>query len=254
MERLRSKQTSRRSLNARLISEARALLSDETATVDQLNTIYGRLKVNNDELNNINEHLESHIVDEEFEQEYNTVVEYEDNATSVMSELLSKRDRVVTSSTLELRTSTVSTAGVSGATLPKLTTAPFAGDLCRWNDFWEQIDQMIHRNGSLTATDRFNCLRFFLRGDAASAIVGLPTTEACYKDAIDILKKRFGDRTRLEQEYFSRLRTLPSVRSSDPRALRKLYGQIVINIGGLETLGAGMSSQLRICKKNGMNG
>lgn len=81
---------------------------------------------------------------------------------------------------------------------------------------------MIHRNGSLTATDKFNNLRFFLWGDAASAIVGLPTTEACYKDAIDILKKRFGDRTRLKQEYFSRLRTMPSVRSSDPSAFRKL--------------------------------
>lgn len=72
--------------------------------------------------------------------------------------------------------------------------------------------------------------------------MGLPTTEACYKDAIDILKKRFGDRTRLEQEYFSRLRTLPSVRSSDPTALCKLYDQIVINIRGLETLGVSKAS------------
>ncbi|XP_037515038.1 uncharacterized protein LOC119391430 [Rhipicephalus sanguineus] len=240
MERLKSKRTSRRSLNTRIINEARALLGDATATIDQLNAIYGRLKANNDELNQINQELESHIADEEFEQEYNTVVEYEDNATSVMSELLSKRDRMVAtmSSTPELQTSSVaSTARASGTKLPKLTIAPFAGDLCRWNDFWEQFDQMIHRNGSLTATDKFNYLRFFLRGDAASAIVGLPTTEACYKDAIDILKRRFGDKTRLEQEYFSRLRTLPSVRSSDPTALRKLYDQVVINIRGLETLG-----------------
>ncbi|KAH6924052.1 hypothetical protein HPB50_010845 [Hyalomma asiaticum] len=87
--------TSRRSVNTRLINEARALLSDETATADQLNTLYGRLKVNNDELNKINEELESYIADEEFVLEYNTVVEYEDSATSVMSELLSRRDRVV---------------------------------------------------------------------------------------------------------------------------------------------------------------
>ncbi|XP_049274155.1 uncharacterized protein LOC125759434 [Rhipicephalus sanguineus] len=247
MERLKSKRTSRRSLNTRIINEARALLSDATATVDQLNAIYGRLKANNDELNQINQELESHIADEEFEQEYNTVVEYEDNATSVMSELLSKRDRMVAaiSSTPELQTSSVaSTAGASGTKLPKLTIAPFAGDLCRWNDFWEQFDQMIHRNGSLTATDKFNYLRFFLRGDAASAIVGLPTTEACYKDAIDILKRRFGDKTRLEQEYFSRLRTLPSVRSSDLTALRKLYDQVVINIRGLETLGRSMVGRM----------
>ncbi|KAH6944555.1 hypothetical protein HPB50_003870 [Hyalomma asiaticum] len=126
MERLRSKRRSRRSMKIRLINEARALLSDETATVDQLNNIYRRLKVNNDDLNKINEELESHIAGEEFVQEYHTVVEYDDNTTSVMSELLSKGDHVVTS-TPELRTSSAtSTAGVSGAKLPKLTIAPFA--------------------------------------------------------------------------------------------------------------------------------
>ncbi|KAH6944342.1 hypothetical protein HPB50_002715 [Hyalomma asiaticum] len=61
--------------------------------------------------------------------------------------------------------------------------------------------------------------------------------ESWYKDAVDILKKCFGDRTRLEKEYFSRLRVLPSVRSSDPIALRKLYDQVLINIQGLVTLG-----------------
>nr|XP_037270723.1 D-2-hydroxyglutarate dehydrogenase, mitochondrial-like [Rhipicephalus microplus] len=85
--------------------------------------------------------------------------------------------------------------------------------------------------------DKCNYLRFFLKGDATLAIVGLPTTEACYKDTIDLFKKRFGDRTRLKQEYFSRLHTLPSIRSSDPSALRKLYDQVIINIRGLETLG-----------------
>ncbi|KAH6925892.1 hypothetical protein HPB50_011750 [Hyalomma asiaticum] len=85
MERLRSKRTSRRSMNTRLINEARALLSDEAATVDQLNTIYGRLKVNNDELNKINDELESHIAVDECGEAQNTVVEHDDNATSVMT-------------------------------------------------------------------------------------------------------------------------------------------------------------------------
>ncbi|KAH6938219.1 hypothetical protein HPB50_007805 [Hyalomma asiaticum] len=47
--------------------------------------------------------------------------------------------------------------------LPRLTIAPFAGDLRRSNDLWEQYGQMTHCNRSLTTTDNFNYLRFFLR-------------------------------------------------------------------------------------------
>ncbi|KAH6926245.1 hypothetical protein HPB50_015920 [Hyalomma asiaticum] len=90
MERLRLKRASRLSLNTMIINEARALLDSEAATLYQLNAIYSRLKANKDELRKINEKLESHIADEEFEQEYSIIVEYEDNATSAMSELLSK--------------------------------------------------------------------------------------------------------------------------------------------------------------------
>lgn len=121
------------------MNKARAILGDATVTIDQPNAIYRRLEANTGELNQINRELESHIPDEEFEEEYNTVLEHEDNANSVMSELLGnvisellgKRDRIsaAMSSAPELQTSSVaSTDGASGAKLPKLTIAPFSGD------------------------------------------------------------------------------------------------------------------------------
>ncbi|KAH7952553.1 hypothetical protein HPB52_024007 [Rhipicephalus sanguineus] len=97
-----------------MINEARALLGDATAIIDQLNNIYGRLKANNHELNQINEELGSHIADEEFN---------EDNATSLMTELFNKLDRnaVATSSTPKLPTASSTAYAISYGPTPILS-------------------------------------------------------------------------------------------------------------------------------------
>ncbi|KAH6940467.1 hypothetical protein HPB50_000074 [Hyalomma asiaticum] len=92
MKRPRSMQTSRGSLSTSTINEARALLDVETATVNQLNAMYGCLKANNDALRKIIEGLEGRTADEEFGQECTIGLKYEASAASVMSQLLSKRD------------------------------------------------------------------------------------------------------------------------------------------------------------------
>ncbi|XP_037506439.1 uncharacterized protein LOC119382671 [Rhipicephalus sanguineus] len=246
MDRLKSKRTSRRAQNTRIINEASALLANDSASYDQLNSIYERLKANNDELQNLNNQIEQHIPDEEFEAEYNAVLEYEDNATRTLAEILSKKDRMLQSSTLTEGTVAQTVAASldgTGVRLPKLTIAPFSGDLCKWTEFWEQFDHIVHSNVRITATEKFHYLRLYLTGDAASVIAGLPTTASCYNDAITMLQKRFGDKTRLEQEYFAKLRMLTPVRSTnDTKALRNLYDYVLVNIRGLETLGVHKSS------------
>ncbi|XP_037564630.1 centrosomal protein of 135 kDa-like [Dermacentor silvarum] len=249
MDKLKLKRATRRAQNTRIIHEASALLENNAVTLRQIDCIYERLKNNNDELKKINDELESHISEEAFEADYATVIEYEDNATRILAELQSKRrqqsETTSLSSPVGVRDMPVATGHSErpGVKLPKLEINAFDGDLCKWNAFWEQFDQIINQNGTLTATDKFNYLRLFLKGDAATAIAGLPTTEACYVDALDMLKRRFGDKKRLEQEYFSRLRRLTPVRfSNEVTKLRKLYDQVLINTRGLEVLGVSKSS------------
>lgn len=56
-------------------------------------------------------------------------------------------------------------------------------------------------------------------------IIGLPTSEACYADAVELLKERFGDRKRIVQLHLTALRHLPHVKSgSDVRGLRNRTG------------------------------
>uniref|UniRef100_A0A224Z9V1 Tick transposon n=1 Tax=Rhipicephalus zambeziensis TaxID=60191 RepID=A0A224Z9V1_9ACAR len=207
----------------------------------------GGLKTNNDELNKINTELESLISDEDFQAEYEAVLQYEDNATRILAELLSRRNRISSKPAEEgsgSATHAIATPSErTGAKLPKLTIAPFSGDVCKWIEFWEQFVQIVHNNATLTTTEMFHYLRQFLKGDAASVVAGLPTTEACYKDAVDMLQKRFGEKTCQEQEYFARLRQLTPVRASgDTRALRKLHDHVLVKIRGLESLGVQRSS------------
>ncbi|KAK8759233.1 hypothetical protein V5799_003136 [Amblyomma americanum] len=123
--------------------------------------------------------------------------------------------------------------------LPTRTiAASFYGVFSRWSELWEQFDHMIIRNGDLTLAQKFHYQKLFLKGAAASTIASLPTTEACYVDAVSVLKKRFVDKTRLEQEYFSRRRMLTPIRSpTDTAAFRKLHEQVLTSIRGLEFLG-----------------
>lgn len=251
MEKLKFKRTSRRAQNTRIINEASAAMMNDCATVDQLASLYERLKANNDELNKINEELETYIEDPAaFEAEYASVIDYQHNATRVLAELKSKSNRLTQAAAITpgpvtnvAAPVTATSSDRTGPSLPKLTITPFNGDLCRWSEFWEQFDQMINKNSGLSVCEKFNYLRLFLKGDAASAIGGLPTTEACYQDALEMLKKRFGDRTRLEQEYFARLRMINLIKSSSGTSgLRKLNDQVLVNIRGLETLGVKRSS------------
>ncbi|KAH9384106.1 hypothetical protein HPB48_026092 [Haemaphysalis longicornis] len=192
--------------------------------------------------------LESYIEDDAFQAEYNSVIEYQDHVTRVLTELKSRSARLSESATVISTTAENSNPQVTApqrkeASLPKLTIAPFYGDLCECNKFWKQFDQMINQNSGLTVSQKCNYLRLFLQGEAASAVSGLQTTEACYKDGIIILNKTLGAKTRLEQENFARLPMLnPVMTSSDTAGLRELYDYMVVNIRGTETLGVKKSS------------
>ena len=52
----------------------------------------------------------------------------------------------------------------------------------------------MHKNASLTNVGKFNYLRTLLDGPALNSIIGLPLTELNYKEAIDILTDRFGNK------------------------------------------------------------
>ncbi|KAM7297209.1 uncharacterized protein ISCGN_022362 [Ixodes scapularis] len=250
MERLKSKRTVRRSQNTRLINEATAVL--ETADLATLTSLLERLATSNNELRQTNIETEDHISDGDLVAEYTAVVEYDGEATRMIAVLgsraatLREKERQPPpppSVSTQSATATGETAQANraaGVKLPKLRLQTLNGDIGGWQSFWEQFSSAIHDNESVPRCQKFHYLRTLVTGPAAAAIAGLQATDACYDDAIEILSGRFGDRRRIEQDHLAKLRTLPSVSSSnDTRCLRRIYDHLQINIRGLKALGVG---------------
>ncbi|KAH6924200.1 hypothetical protein HPB50_013697 [Hyalomma asiaticum] len=144
MEYLKSKRTSLRVQNTRIIDEA---CFSSLTTRDQLTSMHERLKANKDELRSLNNEIEQHILNEEFEAECNAVIEHEDNATRILAELLSKKSLITQSSPVVQGTFAQAVAAPSdgtGVKLPKLIIAPFSGDLLKWAGFWEQLVRIVY--------------------------------------------------------------------------------------------------------------
>ena len=108
--------------------------------------------------------------------------------------------------------------------LPKLTIQSFDEDVTLWMPFWDSYDSAIHQNPSLSEVDKFNYLRSLLRGTAREAVSGLILTTANYQEAIDILKRRFGNKQQIISRHMDILMTTGAVAShNNVKALRRLY-------------------------------
>ncbi|XP_064479031.1 uncharacterized protein LOC135392242 [Ornithodoros turicata] len=242
MDQLRTKRTVLRGRNTRVINEAKALLDAEGASTQELTECLERLTLYNTELRQVNCSLEPLFAIEDLERELTTSDEYDELALKTLSMLKFRIPRVTEVATASSTSSPVTSGGEeasrenrrSGAKLPKLEIPRYNRDLCSWQPFWEQFRDAIHTNRSLTQSEKFHYLRALLTGPAAAAIAGLQVTEACYEDAVSLLKDRFGDKGRIENEYLSRLRHLPTVISSNNvSSMRKLYDYLQANIRGL---------------------
>ena len=105
--------------------------------------------------------------------------------------------------------------------LPKLVPRKFNGDLTKWESFWSSFEFSTHLNTTLTAVDKFNYLNSLLEGPALAAVAGLKLTTANYSEALDTLKKRFGNKQQIIPRHINTLLELESVTSSNnTKALR----------------------------------
>ncbi|XP_037502304.1 uncharacterized protein LOC119376594 [Rhipicephalus sanguineus] len=195
--------------------------------------------------------MEDHIPTEELASEYAAAADYEDQAVATLARLqcriedINNAQRAVDAgnpaSTVHAPTN-VGNAHI-GPRLPRLEIKPFNGNIREWTAFWEQFEGTVHSNATLSETDKFHYLRNYLRGEAAAAIAGFATTSACYGNAVQLLKDRYGDKRQIEQHHLRALRDIRCVRlASDVQQLRTLYDQVQMNMRGLDALGVPTSS------------
>ncbi|KAH7985666.1 hypothetical protein HPB49_026319 [Dermacentor silvarum] len=261
MDRLKAKRSARRTQSTKIINEATTLLESGCNDRTAFSKVIDKLVASRDELRKINAELEDVIPVEDLERENESAAHYDDQTLATLTRLrvrvedLSVGGTVLTPPSTTLNTPPTPTIAASqsfGPRLPTLTIKPFHGDVNQWTSFWEQFNGAVHANTTLRTTDKFHYLRNYLVGEAAAAIAGLPTTEACYESAIDLLEQRFGDRSRIVHHHFRALHELQPVTSpSATRELRRLYDVVQLNVRCLNVLEAAASGRVALDYRGG---
>ena len=115
--------------------------------------------------------------------------------------------------------------------LPKISLPHFKGNPMYWTTFWDSYESAVHLNIALSDVDKFNYLRSLLERSAYDAIAGLTLSSANYDEAIEILKKRFGNKQIIISRHMESFLNLSAVSGEqDLRSLRQLYNDVEANI------------------------
>uniref|UniRef100_A0A1X7UEF9 Uncharacterized protein n=1 Tax=Amphimedon queenslandica TaxID=400682 RepID=A0A1X7UEF9_AMPQE len=122
--------------------------------------------------------------------------------------------------------------------LPELTLRSFDRNYANWLTIWDTYKASIHDNTDISDVVKFTYLLSLLRGSAREAVAGLSLTSANYKEAVDILCKRFGDQTQIKARHMDALMSLEPVMSiQNLPSLRRRYDKVETHIRGLKSLG-----------------
>ena len=121
--------------------------------------------------------------------------------------------------------------------LPKLELPKFKGDITQWQGFWDQFNSSTYENKYLPDIEKCNYLKTFLTDSAYSLISGVSLNSEHYKDTVNVLKERFGNKQTLIFSYMDCFAQLPVVENSnDVINLQKLYYKIEISVRNLDSL------------------
>jgi hypothetical protein len=99
----------------------------------------------------------------------------------------------------------------------------------------------VNSNPNLEWVQKFNYPRAQLSGDAARAIAGFPLTNNNYKQAVDLLKTRFGEPQKIINNHMQALLNLPNP-SNDLTNLQQFYDSMETHVRGLASLGKSQES------------
>ena len=203
----------------RMINRVEEMLSAEDRTdPSKLNQLGMSLKEKLKEIKVLDSEILTLVRDEELEDEIAQADLYKERiySTLIMIEKSTAPASLPSATTAETPTTatalTSSTPAHSNKVrLPKLTIKPFNGKLTAWTPFWDSFKSAIHQNPELSKVDKFNYLRSMVTHGALEAISGLTLNSANYDEAIEILRKRFGNKQLIINKHMEQLLTPPSM-------------------------------------------
>lgn len=182
--------------------------------------------------------------EEEIDQELISIEDYEKRylctkikADKFLSKLLSDNNDLAS---LGHSTEAHSVEGSQMKTykLPKIEIRKFKGEYTDWLAFWAQF-QKIDEDEHLHDSDKFQYLmQSIVPGTRAERVLSAyPQSAENYKQAVQALKDRFGDKTILTEVYVRQLLKLVIRNVNQPNNLSSMFDELEAHLRALNTLG-----------------
>ncbi|UYV82291.1 hypothetical protein LAZ67_21001623 [Cordylochernes scorpioides] len=201
--------------------------------------ILRRLQTHHEKLSILNMRMEEALLRESaseniFTAEYESVCEYEDNFSNIMTDYEALADAEKDD------VSTISGTAAMNYRLPKLEFKKFGGEPREWITFWSQFST-IDRDPQMPPETKFQYL-FQATADnseAREAVESFPPSADNYPKGIEYIKSRFGEDEMLVEIYVRNLlqNVLQNVRAEGKMSVVKLYDRLESQLRALETLG-----------------
>lgn len=106
--------------------------------------------------------------------------------------------------------------------LPTVDLPVFSGSGEAWLEWFDKFNGLIHQRPTMATVQKFEYLKLSLRGPALGLIDSLPTTEANYIVAYDMLIQRYNNPKILIQRHTRELFEIKSVEVESAASLRNL--------------------------------
>lgn len=231
----------RKGLRVRLqlaLDQLQNALDDSTSSIAAVDGAVTKVQNLTSDLNIVDEEVVNVLDPEDIENDVIECAKYSDPVYPLIAAANLKRESIRTGSLTPSHHSETSRSSTSSqCKLPKFELQSFSGDPLSWQGFWDQFSTAIHENCSLTDIDRFNYLKRYLKDQASDTISGLTLSSENYKEAIEILRSRFGNPQVLISAHVESLLKASRIKNKeDIKGLRKLYNDIESCIRNLKTL------------------
>ena len=235
---LTRKQSRRKAIHKELdlnLKECKGAIEDPKCTRVVLLGLKGNLDRTINRLNQIDEEILNSLDPDSIEDDMSESMMVLRPTYEILAGLTMKLEKLsLPASTTAIPPST-SSVNVN-CKLPELELPLFKGQALKWQGFWDQFNVAIHQNESLSDINKVNYLKRFLTGEALVSISGLALSSDNYKEAIDILKKRYGNPQVLITAYMETLLKLGKIKGKDISGLRKLYNEVENCLRNLRSL------------------
>ena len=182
--------------------------------------------------------LEEEIV--ELENNHENIAQIIDDGTTFEIECKTKLNQIykfINEGKLEIEDEKFTAKGMNTVNLPQFQISKFAGDPTQWQSFYDSFQAAVGKLKNLSGIEKFNYLRCFLEGEPLHAIHGFQLTNENYKEAMELLKNRYGDSQKIIAAHMNALVRMSCVDNTDIGRLRKFYDDVTSHVRSLVNLG-----------------